>query len=104
MANQQPGASLGRDAIRMLSTSGVVFLAAVTNTDAGIIGRHWNAVRRYLETGDSDDLEPFEQVRVTGRDDSGQARRVVLETDLDEIDRYAIRGDIRFESIYDEVQ
>jgi hypothetical protein len=93
-----------RSAVRVLTTRGLDYLTDLSDHHASVVGRHWNAIRRYLETGDSYDLEPFERVRVTGRDDSGQGVSVVLETDLDEIDRHAVRGDIRFESIYDEVQ
>ena len=93
-----------RDPMRILTTVGLDYLADLDQHDATTVSSHWQAIRHYLETGDSVALDQFDEVEVEGRDEHGQLRRVVLETDLDEIDRQAIRGDIRFESIYDEVQ
>jgi hypothetical protein len=80
--------------MRVLTTHGVKMLGGLSDTDASTVGRHWNAVRRYLEYGYETDLSTFQGVTVSGR---------FLETDPDVIDWYALRGDVRFESIYDEV-
>jgi hypothetical protein len=69
-------------------------LPGLSDSDASTVGQHWNAVRRYLEHGDETDLSHFAGVTVAGR---------LLETDADVIEWHAIRGDVRFESIYDEV-
>ncbi len=93
-----------RHPIRVLTTGGLDYLADLDDRDATSVGRHWNAVRRYLETGHDDDLADFDNIAVTGRDEAGAVRTARLETDLDAIDRLAVRGEVRFESIYDEVQ
>jgi hypothetical protein len=69
-------------------------LAGLSDSDASTVGRHWNAVRRYLEYGDETDLSNFHGVTVAGH---------ALETDPFVIEWHAVRGDVRFESIYDEV-
>ncbi len=83
-----------RASIRVLTKWGILFLDDVAPEEASVIGRHWNAVRAYLDFGDEGPLEQFDGVTVAG---------VELETDLDAIEWHAIRGDVRFESIYDEV-
>ncbi len=80
--------------IRVLTKRGVLFLDDVAPEEASVIGRHWNAVRAYLDFGDDGPLEQFDGVTVDG---------VELETDLDTIEWHAVRGDVSFESIYDEV-
>ena len=62
--------------------------------EARTVGQHWNAVRAYLEFGDDSKLIPFVGVDIAGH---------ILETDPAVIDWYAIRGEVSFESIYDEV-
>jgi hypothetical protein len=92
MAQQAtPGA---RPPIRVLTTSGIRFLTGLTAAEATTVGRHWNAVRIYLEYGDDTKLAPFINAHVAGH---------LLETDPAVIDWHAIRGDVRFETIYDEV-
>lgn len=80
--------------MRVLSTDGVQFVGGLSAHDASEVGRHWNAIRRYLEYGEETDLSAFAGVAVGGR---------MLETDLYQIEWHAVRGDVRFESIYDEV-
>jgi hypothetical protein len=83
-----------RPDMRVLTTRGVEMLAGLSDSDASTVGRHWNAVRRYLEYGYQTDLSNFQGVSVASR---------FLETDPDVIDWHALRGDVRFESIYDEI-
>ncbi len=83
-----------RPPLRVLTTTGVQFLSDLTDREATVVGRHWNALRRYLDFGDEAGLAEFEQIEVGGYE---------LETDLDAIEWQAVRGDVRFESIYDEV-
>jgi hypothetical protein len=71
-----------------------MFLAGLTGAEATTVGRHWNAVRTYLEHGDDRKLTQFINMRVAGH---------LLETDPNVIEWHAIRGDVRFESIYDEI-
>ncbi len=51
-------------------------------------------MRAYLDFGDEGPLDQLEASTVAGFD---------LETDLGAIEWHAIRGDVSFESIYDEV-
>jgi len=87
--------SSGRGPIRVLTTHGLQFTVDLSDGDASAVGHHWNAIRRYLETGAVDGLMELEGTEVAG---------MKLETDLTEIERHAIRGDVEFESIYGQVQ
>jgi hypothetical protein len=80
--------------IRVLTTVGVMFIPDLPPSEASVVGRHWNAVRAYLDFCDE---RPLEQL------DGGTVAGFALETDLDRIEWHAVRGDVSFESIYDEV-
>ena len=82
-----------RPAMRAVTRGGPVLLPDLTDEQATLVARHDNAVRKYLYTGDHTDLGQFDGVTVDGHQ---------LETDLDELDRYALTGEIRFEDIYDQ--
>jgi hypothetical protein len=71
-----------------------MFLSGLTAAEATTVGQHWNALRTYLEYGDDRKLAQFVNMHVAG---------YVLETDPLVIQWHALRGDVRFESIYDEV-
>lgn len=88
-----PSAS-SRPPLRVLTTGGLQFLTGLSNREATAVGRHWNAVRRYLDYGEDHDLAEFDGAEVAG---------YPLETRTDAIEWHALRGDVRFESIYDEV-
>lgn len=91
-----------RSTIRVFTPEGVVSAKGLTLTERSLVSSHWNAVRRYVEYGDDGPLVNLERslggpamtVRVAGR---------ALAFDLGVIERHAFRGDVRFESIYDEV-
>lgn len=90
--------------IRVLTTSGLRFRYGLSEQDRSVVAQHWNAVRRYLEYGDDVQLSPFDRYLLNGNDhDSGESERLELETDLESIEYHAVRGEVRFESIYDEV-
>jgi hypothetical protein len=79
--------------IRMLTTSGVEVLPVEVFSDtASAIGQHWNAVKHFLHTGDISVLQPFQSSRI------GPYR---FETDPDKIERWAMRGELDFEDIYE---
>jgi hypothetical protein len=80
--------------IRVLTKHGVQFLTGLTPRQASAVGRHWNAVRRYLDSGNEHDLAEFDYVEIDGE---------TLETGIDAIEYWAIRGEVQFEDIYDEV-
>ncbi len=82
-----------RPAMRAITRQGVVLLPGLSDDDASLVGRHDNAVRRYLDTGDDSALTEFEGVTVAGYE---------LETSPDALDWYALINDIRFEDIYEE--
>lgn len=87
-------------AIRVFTRTGVVFAADLRPAQKSVIAHHWNAIRRYLEYGDDTALVDLE--RDLGPEEVRLGRHV-LSFDLDEIEYHAFRGDVRFESIYDEV-
>lgn len=90
--------------IRVLTPSGLQFLHGLSEQNRSIVGQHWNAVRRYLEYGDDSQLPPFNGYTVTATDPStSREAPVQLESDLEAIEWHAVRGDVTFESIYDEV-
>jgi hypothetical protein len=81
--------------MRVLTTEGLQFVPDLTAEEASLVGRHWNAIRHYLETGAVRDLRQLEGTVVAGRR---------LETSLTQIEHHAICGDVEFESIYGDVQ
>jgi hypothetical protein len=89
-----------RDAeLRPLVIPTVDGLAEISIRDprsATVIGRYWNAVRRFLETGDDSKLQRFQGKHVMTA--AGDA--VPLLTDLDELERLGAAGVLSFESIY----
>jgi hypothetical protein len=71
---------------------GVLELVRVTDRyERSLVASYWNAIRRYLNTGDDFNIRQFEGVRITGRR---------LLTDLAEIEEWARHGDFDFDSIY----
>jgi hypothetical protein len=91
MTTQKQPAS-GRP-MRAITRSGLMTVGGLSPSEASAVGRHDNAVRRYLDTGSADDLEEFEGVVIQGHE---------LETSPDALDWYALTNDIRFEDIYAE--
>jgi hypothetical protein len=59
---------------------------------ASLIGKHANAVRKFVETGDARDLHKFRGKTVGGRS---------LATDPEVLRRLARRGEVEFEDIYE---
>jgi hypothetical protein len=82
--------------ITILTTNGKKVIATRDSRQASMVGAHWAAVQRYLQTGDDSALLRFKGKRVT--DASG--KRHLLLTDLKELDRQAAAGVLSFESIY----
>ncbi len=86
--------SSSRGSIRVLTTGGLVHLRGLNDAEATEVGRHWNAVRRYLETGDDTALAEFQHSFIRSRELAASAALV---------EWFAVRGEVSFESIYDEV-
>ncbi len=57
-----------------------------------LVAKHWNAVQRFLATGEEDVLRRFHGKRVAGYE---------LETDPDVIEREGHRGALEFEDLYE---
>ncbi len=83
-----------RGPIRVLTTGGMITLSGLGDAEATEVGRHWNAVRRYLETGEDTALAEFQRSFIRGRELAASAALV---------EWFAVRGEVSFESIYDEV-
>lgn len=80
------------DRMRILTSSGPEWVDVPSNSDASDIGSFWNGVRKFVNTGDDSGLWSFEG-RVIGDYE--------LLTDLDEIEYWALRGELEFEDIYE---
>jgi hypothetical protein len=80
------------DRMRILTRNGVEFVEVQSEREASIVGSYWNAVRRYVHTGDDIGLAALDTLSVAERD---------LETDVDWIDYWAVRGELEFEDIYE---
>jgi len=85
--------------LRVLSLPGRRGLREIAFDDsreASLVGKYWDAVGLYIQTGDASGLREFRGKSV--RDANG--RRIDLLTDLDELDRLGSAGVLSFESIY----
>lgn len=71
-------------------------IAVRDSRQASQVAEYWNAVHRYLETGDDSALRKFRRKRIT----DANGVRVPLLTDLDELDRLGSAGVLSFESLY----
>lgn len=71
-------------------------IATRDSRQASLVGGHWAAVQRYLQTGDDSALLRFKGKRVVDTD----GNRHLLLTDLKELDRQAAAGVLSFESMY----
>ncbi|GAA4403395.1 hypothetical protein [Tsukamurella soli] len=83
--------------IRAVTTRSVesIPVRELTEAELSLVGSHWNAVGRYLRTGDTTRLNRFVGVRVGGRE---------LETRTVALDYYGNIGELEFESIYDDIR
>jgi len=68
---------------------------AGTSHERSTAARYWNAIHRYLGTGNSEPLDAFTGHVVAGHE---------LLVDADLIDYYARRGELDFESFYGEAR
>lgn len=62
-----------------------------SSAQASRVAAHWNAVDRYLRTGDTTGLKPFRNRKVGGQ---------LLATDPAALEAFARRGELAIESIY----
>lgn len=75
----------------VLSADGPRSVDVTGSRDASLIGSHHNAVRRYLETGDEDLLDPFQGRVIDG---------VELLADIDRIEELAAQRELDIDDIY----
>lgn len=79
--------------MRVLTSEGPKWLDVDSYSDASDIGSYWNAVRKFVNSGDDSGLWAFEGQVVEGEE---------LLTDLDDIEYWAQVGELEFEDIYDD--
>jgi len=82
--------------VSILKAKGKKEIATRDSRQASLIGSHWAAVQKYLQTGDDSALLEFKKTRVI--DASG--KRHLLLTNLAELNRQASAGVLSFESMY----
>jgi hypothetical protein len=75
--------------MRILTTRGVVDAEVSLPLARSAIGSHWNAVQRFLATGETDELQRFRWLPM-------------LLTDPNEIERLARLGELDVDDIYEE--
>src|SRR5512144_2691788 len=74
-----------RPPIRVISTQGVVTVDGLNSWERSLIGRHWNAAGRYLDTGNIFDLFRFHGITLGGYE---------LETRPSALDYYGMVGEL----------
>ncbi len=79
------------DEMYVLTGSGVEAASVPQESDRSTVGRHWNSIRKFLQTGDSEPLAEFEGHSINGRP---------LETDPDVIEEWWRRRELDFLDIY----
>jgi hypothetical protein len=82
--------------LSILSLEGKNIIALRDSRQASLVGEHWAAVQRYLQTGDDSALIRFKNRKIT---DASRKRHLLL-TNLEELDRQASAGVLSFESLY----
>lgn len=85
--------------LRVLSTlgpEGRTTIAVRDSQQASLVGSHWAAVQKFLQTGDDSALLKFTNKKVV----DVRRKRFVLLTDSKELERLGSAGVLRFESIY----
>jgi hypothetical protein len=85
-----------REKLKIPTRKGLREITVSDSRQASQIGRYWNAVKLYLETGDASGLRQFEGQYVTDIND----RRFPFLIDRQELDRLGNAGVLSFETIY----
>ncbi len=89
--------------MRILTPGGLrVIDVDAGSPDASMIGRHWNAIKLFRDTGDSSPLSRFTGVAVGGRFYGVRwVGGYQLATDLDMIRRWAYQGELDIDDPYE---
>jgi len=82
--------------VNVLSTEGRKEIATRDSRQASLIGGHWAAVQKFLQTGDDSALLKFAKRRIV----DARRKRYLLLTDVKELERLGSAGVLRFESMY----
>jgi hypothetical protein len=77
--------------MRILTPWGIADVELQTPEGRSMVGQYWNAVQRFLATGETEPLEPFRWTLIRDR---------LLLTDPDEIERLARLGELDIDDIY----
>lgn len=75
----------------VLTANGAVDVTLRNSRQRTLVGEHWNAVRRFVNTGDATALAKFRGIQVAGVD---------FETDLAAIEAWGRIGEIDLDDIY----
>lgn len=86
-----------RRRMRWIGQGNVITIEVGDSSTASRISRFWSAVKRYIETGNDDQLRRFH-----GRSIRVQDRTYPVVTDTRALDQLGRRGELSFETIYAE--
>lgn len=81
------------------SREGLIDIGVGDSRQATVIGKYWNAVDLYRNTGDDSGLHAFHGEHIIDAD----GKRVPLMTDTHELDRLGSAGNLSFETLYSRV-
>jgi hypothetical protein len=102
LRKQRNGRYSAKKTDRLLRVLGVLIsegkreIALRDSRQASVVGSHWDAVQRYLQTGDDSALRKFQRKKII---DASKKRHLLL-TNLDELNRLGSAGVLSFESLY----
>jgi len=82
--------------ISALTTQGRTEIATRDSRQASLVGSHWAAVQKFLQSGDDSALLRFNKKKIV----DARRKRFVLLTDPKELERLGSAGVLRFESMY----
>jgi hypothetical protein len=71
-------------------------IAVLDSRQASVLGEYWNAVHRYLATGDASGIKKFEGRHIIDAD----GKPITLLANLGELNRLGSAGVLSFESLY----
>jgi hypothetical protein len=85
--------------LKIPDAKGTLDIAVRGSRQATLLSKYWNAVHRYLETGDSSHLDKFRGKSIK----TAEGLVIPLPTDRTELNRLGNAGSLSFESLYSRV-
>jgi len=82
--------------VNVLTTEGRKEIATRDSRQASLVGGHWAAVQKFLQTGDDSALLKFDKKKIV----DASRKRLVLLADPKELERLGSAGVLSFESLY----